>query len=225
MLKWLKRIFNMENTTTATENASAAQISAAQQIPQTRTPLVRKFEIAVYDITLNEASGKEEYRPIAYSQPVIIEATSPADLKSKLGIYRQCGQFAKVIREVDPPPQTKNVALQQQPTSVQREAAPIVQPTPTATTGQIEVPRPEVCQKQKPRIYRLGDIEIKDDNGKIYQKQWMKLTDNEAANFRVINDKNNSITSLAGKHIEMKKWVLVENVDDDETSSLEENMQ
>lgn len=53
----------------------------------------------------------------------------------------------------------------------------------------------------------------------------MKLTDNEAANFRVINDKNNSIMSLAGKHIEMKKWVLVENVDDDETSSLEENMQ
>ena len=214
----------MENTTTATETTSAAQPSAVQQTPQARTPLVRKFEIAVYDITLNEVSGKEEYRPIAYSQPVIIEATSPADLKSKLGIYRQCGQFAKVIREVDSP-QARNPAPQQQPASVQPEAAPTVQSIPAATANQTSSSQPEVCHKQKPRIYRLGDIEIKDDNGKIYQKQWMKLTDSEAANFRVINDKNNSITSMAGKHIEMKKWVLVENVDDDETLSLEENMQ
>lgn len=215
----------MENTTTDTETASAAQLSAVQQTPQTRAPLVRKFEIAVYDITLNEASGKEEYRPIAYSQPVIIEATSPADLKSKLGIYRQCGQFAKVIREVDPLPQARNPAPQQQPAPVQHEAMLTIQPTPAAAPNQTSISHPEVCQKLKPRIYRLGDIEIKDDNGKIYQKQWMKLTDSEAANFRVINDKNNSITSLAGKHIEMKKWVLVENVDEDETSSIEENMQ
>ena len=225
MLKWLKRIFNMENTTT-TENISAVQPSAVQKTLQTRTPLVRKFEIAVYDITLNEASGKEEYRPIAYEQPVVIEATSPADLKSKLGIYRQCGQFAKVIREVDPPPpQSRNPALLQQSSNVpvQHEANTDV---PVASVINQDTEHNTISRpKQKPRIYRLGDIEIKDDNGKIYQKQWMKLTDSEAANFRVINDKNNSITSLAGKHIEMKKWVLVEDVDEDETSSIEENMQ
>ena len=55
----------------------------------------------------------------------------------------------------------------------------------------------------------ITDIEIKDDNGKIYQKQWMKLTNTEASNFRLVSDKNNAIASSNGKHLEMKKWVLV----------------
>lgn len=59
----------------------------------------------------------------------------------------------------------------------------------------------------KPRFYKIGGIDIKDDNGVIYQKQWMRLTDEEVTNLRVVNDKNNAIVSLAGKHIEMKKWV------------------
>lgn len=52
----------------------------------------------------------------------------------------------------------------------------------------------------------------------------MKLTESEASNFRIINDKNNGIVSLAGKHIEMKKWILVENTAEDESTALEENM-
>jgi len=77
--------------------------------------------------------------------------------------------------------------------------------------------------KTKPKFYRIGDIEIKDDNGKIYQKQWMKLSSHEAANFRIVNDKNNAIVNLTGKSIEMKRWVLVEKTDD-ETTSLEEQL-
>ena len=38
----------------------------------------------------------------------------------------------------------------------------------------------------------------------------MIVTDAEAENIRVINDKNNAAVNLTGKHIEIKKWVLVE---------------
>lgn len=51
----------------------------------------------------------------------------------------------------------------------------------------------------------------------------MKLSSHEAANFRIVNDKNNAIVNLAGKSIEIKKWVLVEKTDD-ETISLEESL-
>lgn len=209
------------------ETTAKPEIEKAAQNSQAKAaPVVRKFEIAVYDISINDDTGKEEYRPIAYSQPVVVEASSLSDLKSKLSIYRQCGQFAKVIREIDPPANLTQNAV----STAAAPAAPVpVQSSATSMTiRENEIPPPAAANvsqpKQKPRIYRLGDIEIKDDNGKIYQKQWMKLTDNEAANFRVINDKNNSIVTLAGKHIEMKKWVLVENIDEDETSSIEENL-
>jgi len=43
------------------------------------------------------------------------------------------------------------------------------------------------------------------------------------SNLRVINDKNNSIVNLNGKHIEMKKWVPV-GLSEDESSALEEGL-
>ena len=64
--------------------------------------------------------------------------------------------------------------------------------------------------KPKPKIVTIGDIEVKYDGDKVYQKQWMKLTSAEASNFRVVNDSNNKIVNLNGKHIEAKRWILVE---------------
>ena len=50
----------------------------------------------------------------------------------------------------------------------------------------------------------------------MYQKQWMRLTPKEAANFRVVNDSNNKLVPLAGRHIEAKRWTLVENAEQDD---------
>ena len=52
----------------------------------------------------------------------------------------------------------------------------------------------------------------------------MKLSDSEASNIRVVNDKNNALVNLNGKHIEMKSWILVETSDADDSSQLEENL-
>ena len=135
--------------------------------------------------------------------------------------------MAKVVREIDPPTKEQIVAQQQATLAVQQQMqAPIAQ----AASQQVAIQQPilqaapQPIQARKPKYYKVGDIEIKDDNGKIYQKQWMKLTNTEASNFRLVSDKNNAIASMNGKHLEMKKWVLVQNSEEDESTQLEESM-
>ena len=60
----------------------------------------------------------------------------------------------------------------------------------------------------------IGDIQVKYDGDKVYQKQWIKLTPTESANIRLINDSNNKVINLDGKHFEAKKWVLIEDDSD-----------
>ena len=214
MFKWLKKIFMSDNNTEVQNNAD---VSAKTDNQTTQEPIIeREFEIAVYDISIDDNTGKETMKPVAFSQPVIIKATSLADLKSKLGMYKATGQFAKVVREIG------QTAIQQ-PIVKQ----PVQQIQNNITTHQPIQINPVVQEKQniktKPRFFKVGDIEVKDDNGKIYQKQWVKLTDSESSNIRIINNKNNSIVNLTGKSIEMKKWILVEQTDD-ELNNLEENL-
>ena len=65
-------------------------------------------------------------------------------------------------------------------------------------------------------------MQIKYDGDKVYQKQWIRLTDQEAANFRVVNATTNKTVSMAGKAIEARRWVLVEDaqIDDDSVERL-----
>lgn len=134
-----------------------------------------------------------------------------------------CDQRIKVIREIDPfvdePTSSKaptippnNQAIPVQPTSSSVDSMPsqqtIVIQTPVAATSPLPVA--VEAAKPKPKIVTIGDIEVKYDGDKVYQKQWMKLTPTEASNFRVVNGSNNKIVSLAGKHIEAKRWMLIE---------------
>ena len=208
-----------------TEVAQPEQIQTQQPIMAVPKPLVRKFELEVFEEDLDTASG---WKKVRYDKPLIVEVTSPKELQDKLALYKDCGQMAKVVREIDPPTKEQIVAAQQQATlAVQQQMqVPIAQ----AANQQIAIQQPilraapQHIQTRKPKYYKVGDIEIKDDNGKIYQKQWMKLTDTEASNFRLVSDKNNAIASMNGKHLEMKKWVLVQNSEEDESTQLEESM-
>ena len=208
-----------------TEVAQPEQMQTQQPIMAVPKPLVRKFELEVFEEDLDTASG---WKKVRYDKPLIVEVTSPKELQDKLALYKDCGQMAKVIREIDPPTKEQIVAAQQQATlAVQQQMqAPIVQAVPQQVTIQQPILQaaPQPIQVRKPKYYKVGDIEIKDDNGKIYQKQWMKLTDTEASNFRLVSDKNNAIASMNGKHLEMKKWVLVQNSEEDESTQLEESM-
>lgn len=52
----------------------------------------------------------------------------------------------------------------------------------------------------------------------------MRLTDAEASNIRVVDDKTNRTVNLKGKHIEMKRWVKVETHSSDDIAALEESL-
>ena len=208
-----------------TEVAQPEQLQTQQSIMTAPKQLVRKFELEVFEEDLDTPSG---WKKVRYDKPLIVEVTSPKELQDKLALYKDCGQMAKVVREIDPPTKEQIAAAQQQATlAVQQQMqSPIVQAAPQQVVIQQPILQaaPQPIQARKPKYYKVGDIEIKDDNGKIYQKQWMKLTNAEASNFRLVSDKNNAIANMNGKHLEMKKWVLVQNSEEDESTQLEESM-
>ena len=208
-----------------TEVAQPEQMQTQQPIMASPKQLVRKFELEVFEEDLDTPSG---WKKVRYDKPLIVEVTSPKELQDKLALYKDCGQMAKVVREIDPPTKEQIAAAQQQATlAVQQQMqAPIVQAAPQQVAIQQPILQaaPQPIRTRKPKYYKVGDIEIKDDNGKIYQKQWMKLTNAEASNFRLVSDKNNAIANMNGKHLEMKKWVLVQNSEEDESTQLEESM-
>ena len=182
------------------------KLPAQTQQPQTKK---RKFEIEVYDeIQVGENIDNIQLQKVVMERPVIIEAGSKKELDDIAAKFKLCKQRMKIVRVLDD--NGNSVPLKQ--TFAQQEQAP--------TQVQQQVTQAVVQQasviKQKPRFYSVGGIEIKDDNGKIYQKQWMKLSEKEAQNFRLVNDANNKIASMNGKHLEMKRWVAVETSSEDE---------
>ena len=182
------------------------KLPAQTQQPQTKK---RKFEIEVYDeIQVGENIDNIQLQKVVMEHPVIIEAGSKKELDDIAAKFKLCKQRMKIIRVLDD--DGNSVPLKQAFT--QQEQAPIQmqQQVTQAVVQQASV------IKQKPRFYSVGGIEIKDDNGKIYQKQWMKLSEKEAQNFRLVNDANNKIASMNGKHLEMKRWVAVETSNEDD---------
>ena len=185
------------------------KLPAQTQQPQTKK---RKFEIEVYDeIQVGENIDNIQLQKVVMERPVIIEAGSKKELDDIAAKFKLCKQRMKIVRVLDDDgnavPLKQAFAQQAQaPTQVQQQVPQV----------QTVVQQASVI-KQKPRFYSVGGIEIKDDNGKIYQKQWMKLSEKEAQNFRLVNDTNNKIASMNGKHLEMKRWVAVETSNEDDS--------
>ena len=184
------------------------KLPAQTQHPQAKK---RKFEIEVYDeIQVGENIDNIQLQKVVMERPVIIEAGSKKELDDIAAKFKLCKQRMKIVRVLDDDgnavPLKQAFAQQAQaPTQVQQQVPQV----------QTVVQQASVI-KQKPRFYSVGGIEIKDDNGKIYQKQWMKLSEKEAQNFRLVNDANNKIASMNGKHLEMKRWVAVETSNEDD---------
>ena len=106
MFRWLKKIFMTERTIeNASQEVKASEIvnisNKLSQKPVVK-PLVREFELIVYDVSLND-NDKEEYRPVQTPRPITITASSPQELKEKLSIFEKCVQKAKVAREITSP--------------------------------------------------------------------------------------------------------------------------
>lgn len=215
LVKWLKKVFRMtdkvDNTNTIESNNSTlpngTPLTASLIDERKKNVKLRKFEIQVFNEDLKD-DGTVELKPEKFDRPIVLEVATPDELKMALQQYRMCGQIAKIIREIDPPPPTQELMPQPQHQPVGFSNIPQRTDTP-------QMAAPLNMQKPKPKIVTIGDMQVKYDGDKVYQRQWVKLNASEAANFRVVNDSSNKIVSLTGKHIEAKRWVLVEETPDD----------
>ena len=153
-----------------------------------------------------------------------VQASSRKEL---IGLYAMAGQKIKILREYggEKPASPINAAVQNVVSS-SVNAAPVPQAQRTIQQNQATqtIVQQQVQQKSPPQYYKIGDVEIKIDNGVSYQKQFVRLTDTEASNIRVVDDKTNKVVNLNNKHIEMKRWIRVETSNEDETSALEESL-
>lgn len=85
-------------------------------------------------------------------------------------------------------------------------------PEPKERVEQVYRPTPVPAEvpKDPPKYFSIGGIKCKLENGKFYQKQWMKISEEEASEIRLVSDKNNKICPTTNKHFEVLKWVLTE---------------
>ena len=205
-----------------------------------------KLEIQVYEADYEKAdanNGQPQWRPVRSDpildggRPNIIEVADKKEFAELQKQYALCDQRIKVIREIDPfvdEPTNSNSKTSNIPSN--NQAIPVQSVSSTNSTSlqqTIDVKQSTIASplpistdipKTKPKIVTIGDIEVKYDNGKVYQKQWMKLTPVEASNFRVVNDTNNKIVPLNGKHIEAKRWTLVEEACISQDDNVVENL-
>lgn len=176
----------------------------------------------------------------------VLTVDSQADLQEKMNFYRQLGQRFRIVREIDPPSaeEIRKAAAEQglvEGEDTQKDAEPsasaLLDPAPdtvqTPVSGlsaqkdlqkdpAVGVSQTPAARAARPRIVTIGDMQIKYDGDKVYQKQWMRLTQAEASNFRVVCDANNKVVPMNGRHVEAKRWVLVEDVseEDDATEAI-----
>lgn len=213
--------------------------AVTQQNPQPKRK--HKFEIQVEEADYERADqngGKPEWRIVRSDprldggRPNIIEVADKKEFMELQKQYAMCDQRIRIIREIDPfddPKPTSSKAPTQAPQLAITTSMPNAQYQPAAfpqILSRSDGPQMVAASQPtaKPKIVTIGDIEIKYDGDKIYQKQWMKLTPAEASNFRVVNSSCNKIVSMAGRHIEAKRWVLVEEKTSSQDDDVVENL-
>lgn len=194
--------------------------------------MAKKYDLMVYEI---DANGSRKGHPENG-----IMANSPSEI---INIYKMCGQEVQIVREYsDNESQNYGNAKHLKESDVVMDnsnGAPGLMKISDEqqklidgyipnrnTMSDIQPPQPPLVQKQpiknEPVKYlTIGGIKCKIENGKLYQKQWLRLSEDESSEVRIISDKNNKILPLTGKHIEVMKWVLVEEENETQNSSNE----
>ena len=225
MWNWLKKI----------RNRFSGACSAPEKSEKESDNMLKmkRFTIKVF---FYDASGRQAQR---------IEKDVKAFSRQELiSLYASCGEKIQIIDEFDDGPVSSGVTMQQvvemtkanNPDHVDNtvkvkpkvdkvnviDADPSEPKLPRRSgfcrvEGSEDFPQPKIVVAP-PRYFTIGGVEIKDEGGKLYQKQWIRISPKEEGNYRVVSDSTNKIVSLTGKHIEKRIWVQVE----DESKDAEE---
>lgn len=188
-----KKIITLNNCNLSTSNKEKNKM--------TNNIIQKTFDIIVIDYDDN---GKQVQTPQNG-----IKASSAAELAN---LYKRCGQDIKILREYGNNGDEQNLVE----SPVLKE--PGIRPEQTTDFGQtinqtFNQQFPPIAKRidaTPAKFFNVGGIECKLENNKIYQKQWVKVIGADAQNYRIIQDSNNKEVSLTGKHLEMLKWVLIE---------------
>ena len=187
-------------------------------LPEKRRKMAKKYDVIVYDSDPN-------VKP--YKQYGLVAENAEALMK----MFEMCGQSIEVVKVYEDDEShnfnsakqhTAKIAAQnQQETNVEVTQTPTAIDIASSAPSTVQIP-PQQCVpvvKTQPKYFDIGGIKCKIDNGKMYQKQWMRLSDKESMEFRLVSDTNNKICPIKGKHIEVMKWVLVEDESEDTTDN------
>ena len=134
--------------------------------------------------------------------------------KELVGTYAMCGQRIKILRQYDDNPSGPITATAQ---NIQSNTVN----TTVQQTKQAPLNKEIVLDQQcKPKYFTIGGIECKQEGTKIYQRQWVQVSQNEMENYRLVVDMSNKIVPITGKHLEVKRWVLVEDNNNDNNNNI-----
>ena len=159
----------------------------------------------MFDIEVLEEG--DDGRPMTHVERGV-SASSEAELR---GLYAMSDQKIRIIRRYGEP--SAGVGAQPAALPAQQMGAPV---RSGASVAQPQAPAVEKAP-EPPKYFTVSGVECKLENGKVYQRQWVRLAGADAEAFRLVNDANNKIVPIDGKHIEQKKWVLIqENADEGE---------
>jgi hypothetical protein len=206
----------MSEEQTPETNACPAPVDDVAPVAPKRK---HKLEIQIFDIDYEDAdknNGMPFKRPVRNDidggTPPIIEVADREEFLSLKRQYEMCGQTIEVIREIDPFDDSSSE------TSAPAKAASPRHASSSSPACSRPIAQASV-QRSKPKIITIGDISVKYDGDKVYQKQWVKLTSQEAKNFRVVSDNNNKIINMNDKHLEAQRWVMIEDDGSDDSSA------
>lgn len=125
--------------------------------------------------------------------------------KELIAVYAMAGQKIKILREYGGP--QSNETIQASAKNIQSSTVEVAKVQQLQQQQQVQQ---APVEQTKPKFFKVAGIDCKIENNKLYQKQWVKVDNNEQENYRIISDSSNKIVSLNGKHIEKLSWVLIE---------------
>lgn len=149
---------------------------------------MKTFDILAIEM---DADGRPKQKQISG-----VKATSAEELRQ---LYAVTGTRIQILKEYGGPPEQQMPEHRPQP---QQYAPQMVQHQP---------PR----QKEPPKFFEIGGVKCKLEDGKMFQEQWVRV---DAAKYRLVADTTNKLVSMNGKHLEMLKWIQIEDDGDTENA-------
>ena len=151
---------------------------------------MKTFDILVYELDDNGNTIQKK-----------VDGVKASSAQELIMLYGAEGAKIKILREYG------DSQIQPAPTT-SMPAPPLQQ---YAMPRQFQAPQ----QHTPPKFFEIGGVKCKLEDGKMFQEQWVRV---DAAKYRLVVDATNKLVSMNGKHLEMLKWIQIEDEGDTENA-------